>query len=102
MKPAITSTTLTIISRKNVDVPACRTSRNSISMTTNSTIDRTWSTTERTPIRVAFKISSGSRMIARPISMSSAVTLQVAPEVRFTVVTVSVQFTPGVRNTIML
>jgi hypothetical protein len=41
MKPASTSTSAIMVSRKKVEVPACRTSRNSISMTMNSPIART-------------------------------------------------------------
>ena len=40
MKPASTSTSAIMVSRKKVEVPACRTSRNSISMTMNSPIAR--------------------------------------------------------------
>jgi hypothetical protein len=40
MKPASTSTSAIMVSRKKVDVPACGTSRNSISITMNSAIAR--------------------------------------------------------------
>ena len=92
MKPASTSTRLITIRMKNVEVPACRTSRNSTSMTMNRTIDRMWSMIPRMPIRVALMISTHSSRMANARMMSSGVTIQSCPEIRWMVATLSVQF----------